>query len=76
MDKQKQLIEYCIQDIVEFITDDRNIPFDKAMELFYSTEVFLKLTDTETGLYRESPSYVYDLLKNEFKNGRLIQEEI
>lgn len=35
-----------------------------------------KLIDTETGLYRESPAYVYGLLQDELNFGRIIQAEV
>ena len=76
MGKQDQLIEFCIQDIVEYIVNDQDIPYDEAMRLFYSSETILKLTDTETGLYLESSAYIYDLYQNEILNGMLIQTEI
>ena len=76
MGKQEQPIEFCIQDIVEYIVNDQGIPYDEAMRMFYSSETFLKLTDTETGLYLESSAYIYDLYQNEILNGMLIQIEI
>lgn len=76
MNKQEQLVEYLLQEIVYMITTDQMLPYDKAMELFYNSEIFDKLQDPETGLYRESPAYVYELFKDELKNGRIVQEEI
>ncbi len=42
MGKQDQLIEFCIQDIVEYIVNDQGIPYDEAMRMFYSSETFFK----------------------------------
>ena len=53
-----------------------SIPLDKAMKDFYNSEVFDRLCDTETGLYRESGGYVYELYKIEKKYGCLLQTEI
>ena len=61
MCKRTQLIEYIIRDIVDMFTTDQNIEYDEAMNKFYNSEVFEKLQDKETGLYLESPEYVYDL---------------
>jgi len=33
------------------------------MEQFYNSEIFDKLQDSETGLYTESASYVYELFR-------------
>ena len=35
-----------------------------------------KLTDESTGLYLESPVYIYGLLKDELESGHIVQNEI
>ena len=76
MCKKDQLLEYSIQDIVDMISTDQNIEYDEAMNKFYNSEVFEKLVDKETGLYLESPEYVYDLFKDEMNFEHIIQAEI
>ena len=76
MCKQGQLIEYMIQDIVDMLATDQNIEYDDAMNKFYNSESFEKLQDKETGLYLESPEYVYDLFRDEMNFGHIIQAEI
>lgn len=76
MDKQDQLIEYIVQDIVDMFSSDQNIEYDEAMDKFYNSKVFEKLQDKETGLYMESSEYVYDLFKDEINFGRIVQAEI
>lgn len=76
MCKKAQLIEYVIQDIVDMLATDQNIEYDEAMNKFYNSEVFEKLQDKETGLYLESPEYVYDLFKDELNFGHIVQAEI
>ena len=76
MSKQDQLIEYIVQDIVDMLAIDQNIEYDEAMNKFYNSEVFEKLQDKETGLYLESPEYIYDLFKDEMNFGHIIQAEI
>ena len=76
MNEKKQLIEYAIQDIVEMISKDQNVEYDEAMNFFYESEVFDKLQDVETGLYRESSAYIYDLYKDELNFGHIVQAEI
>jgi len=73
---EDQLLKYLIQDIVNMISTDQNIEYDEAMNKFYNSEVFEKLIDKETGLYLESPEYVYDLFKDEMNFGHIIQAEI
>jgi hypothetical protein len=76
MSKQEQLIEYITGDIVSFIIEDSKISLNEAMQRLYNSQTFLKLNDLETGLYLESPLYVYDVYKTEKENGRIVQEEI
>lgn len=76
MTKQEQLVEYSIQDIIEYIVADLGIEYDKAMQLFYNSQVFDKLTDIETGLYLESSAYVYGIFQDERNFGNLIQTEM
>ena len=76
MTKQDQLMEFCVQDIIERIVKEQNIDYDEAMNLFYLSQTFAKLNDIETGLYLESSDYVYTLFQDELNFGKIIQTEI
>ncbi|ESL02755.1 hypothetical protein GCWU000282_01625 [Catonella morbi ATCC 51271] len=76
MDKKKQMIEYMVQDLIEIISETQNLEYENAMNLLYNSEIYNKLLDIETGLYRESPAYVYGLLQDEFNFGHIIQAEM
>ena len=76
MSKQKMLAELITGDIISYMMDDQKISLVEAMRQFYASETFAKLIDTETGLYRESSPYVYDIFKAEQENGKLVQLEV
>lgn len=76
MDTKKILIEGIIQDLIKYLCEDKGIAIEDALEMVYNAEVFQKVSDVETGIYRESSSYIYELLKDELVEGRLIQKEI
>ncbi len=76
MTQQEQLIEYITQDILVYLMEEENIDWPEAMRMFYSSATFEKLHDVETGLYLESSAYVFGILKNELRNGKIIQNEI
>ena len=76
MRKEQQMIEYMVQDLVEILSEAQGIEYDIAMHTIYTSEVYDKLLDAETGLYRESPSYVYGLLQDELNFGHIVQAEI
>ncbi len=76
MTKINQMIEYMIQDIVEIISEDRGIEYDVALAELFNSQIYEKIRDEETGLYRESPSYVYGLYQDELNFGKIVQAEI
>ena len=76
MNEKKQLIEFVVQDVVEMISKDMHIDYEDAMNYFYESQIFDKLQDVNTGLYRESSAYVYDLYKDELNFGHIVQAEI
>ncbi len=76
MTKQQQMIEYMIQDLVEVIVEVQKIEYDVAMSVLYCSAIYDKILDVETGLYRESPAYVYGLLQDEINFGKIIQAEL
>ena len=75
-DKKSLMMELVTADVVSAIIEETNVSMQEAMKTFYNSEVFDRLCDPETGLYRESGGCVYDLFKTERKHGRLVQVEI
>ncbi len=76
MTKQEQMIEYMIQDLVEILCEEKHIEFDVALNVLYSSQLFDKIQDPDTGLYRESPGYVYSIFEDELKLGKIVQVEV
>ena len=76
MTKQSQLIEYCLQDIIEMIVNEHKVEYDEAMKMFLGSQTFSKLNDVETGLYLESSDYVYSIFQDEVNFGKIVQAEI
>jgi hypothetical protein len=75
MDIKKELIEGITQEMIKFLCEDKDYDIEKSMDIVYNSQIFVKLSDVETGLYIESPSYVYELLKDELHDGVIIQKE-
>jgi len=74
--KIRFMMDYVTATVVTCIIEDERLPTDEAMKAFYNSETFDRLCDIETGLYRESGGYVYDLYKIEKEYGRIVQLEI
>lgn len=65
------LVDFITTKLVESLMTDKNISIEEAMALFHNSETFEKLTNPDTGLYIESPAFVYSILKDEFKYGTI-----
>lgn len=66
MSKEQTFItDYLLAELVKLIMQDRNLPFQEALDLLYNSALYDKITDVETGLYIQSPDYNYELLQEE-----------
>lgn len=65
------LVEYVTTKVVEFLIRDLNLSLEKAMLMFHNSETFEKLDRQSTGLYIESPAFVYEVLRYEMSHGTL-----
>ena len=74
--KKRLMIDFVTALVIDCIISNNDLSAVEAMKKFYNSEVFERLCDVETGLYRESGAYVYDLFKIELEHGRLVQLEI
>lgn len=63
--QQQEMIEYTTQEIVLYLIEDKRTSMEEAMSLFYLSDTFSKLSDTETGLYLEGSAYIYEMLQRE-----------
>ena len=62
-DKVEWLIESATANIVKIIMLERGLSMIEAMDELFSSSLYAGLADRETGLYLESPSYLYELLQ-------------
>ncbi len=69
--QQQEMIEYTTQDVIGYLIEDNGITMEQAMEQFYMSDTFEKLSDIETGLYLDGSAYVYELLKRENQNKKI-----
>lgn len=67
----RYLFEGISADVVLYLVERDGMELTEAISTLHNSETFAKLEDFDTGLYIESPAYVYDMLKSELKNGRL-----
>ncbi|MCD7927206.1 MAG: hypothetical protein LUI85_21970 [Bacteroides sp.] len=65
------LIQSTVQKLVMLLVRDYKMSIIDAFSTVYNSELYERLNDLDTGLYYQSPLYVYHYLQNELKTGRL-----
>ena len=60
------MIECLCEDIVPMIMEEYHLTDKEAFDRLYKSKTFSKIEDPQTGLYYQSPVYVFDMLKEEF----------
>ena len=63
--------ECMARDLAVMLVEDSQISIPEALDILYNSETYEKLQDERTGLYFQSPVYVYDFLQQELKNGKI-----
>ena len=64
-------IECTTRDLADKLVGDFSITVPQALRVVYNSETYEKLINPKTGLYFQSPLYVYDFLKNEVLTGKM-----
>lgn len=59
------LIDNIISDMTQYLITDYGYTVEKALDTVYSSNMLSILTDEDSELYVQSPSYNYEILKKE-----------
>ena len=62
---QKNLFDIATGNLCAWVAEKEDLEIKEAMRIVYSSKLYEKLQDPETGLYREGPVYLYDMLAEE-----------
>lgn len=64
--EQIQLLKNDLSsELAGYLVDDYHYTPQEAIDVLYTSETFERLQDNATGLYYQSPGYVYSFLQNE-----------
>lgn len=67
-------IEFMIEDlsseIIQMLMEEWSYDMTQAMDVYYNSDTFERLSNPATGLYYQSSGYVYDFLKKEITTGQ------
>ena len=71
MNEIDYMIDAMAADLIALLMERKGWDMDKACDVLYNTDTFAKLSDSKTGLFYQSPLYVYSYLDNEILTGKL-----
>lgn len=57
--------------MTEYLMADYHLDILSAMSVVYNSNTILLLQNSKTGLYYQSPGYVYEILKREYLTGKV-----
>lgn len=63
--EQKYLFEAATADLSARVMEEEGVSLKDALRIVYGSALYQKLQNVETGLYREGPVYLYDMLCEE-----------
>ena len=66
------LIEDLSSEIIQILMEEWEYDMTQAMDVYYNSDTFERLSNPATGLYYQSAGYVYDFLKREITTGRVV----
>ena len=62
--------ECMMRDLAMMLIKKYNVSLSEALHVLYNSETFEKLQDERTGLYFQSPVYVFDFLQKELSRNQ------
>lgn len=69
-DEQKEIMkEDMTEELITMLMASWHYSMNEAMDVLYNSDTFSRLEDDNTGLYYQSPGYVYSFLNQELTTG-------
>ena len=65
--KETFMVETLTRELIARLMEERSLSMREAMDVVYNSKTYVALNNLNTGLYFQSPAYVYDVLEEEIK---------
>ena len=65
------MVEAIAADLAELLVKDFNMSIAESLDTLYNSRTYAILSDSRSGLYFQSPRYVYSFLQKEMETGRI-----
>ena len=63
--KETFMVETLTRELIARLMEERSLTMREAMDIVYNSKTYNALNNPDTGLYFQSPAYVYDVLEEE-----------
>ncbi len=70
--KETFMIETLTRELIARLMEERSISMREAMDIVYKSQTYAALNNLETGLYYQSPVYLYDTLLQELNSSQAV----
>ena len=65
--KETFMVETMTRELIARLMEERSLSMREAMDIVYNSKTYAALNNLNTGLYFQSPAYVYDVLEEELE---------
>ena len=65
------MLECQERDIATILVEEQHMTIHQALDTLYASDTYKALQNPKTGLYFQSPRYVFSYLHEEMKTGRM-----
>ena len=62
---QKKIFDAATRELCASVMENEGLGIKEAMRVVYDSRLYTDLSNPDTGLYREGPVYLYDMLCEE-----------
>ena len=63
--KETFMVETLTRELITRLMEERSLTMREAMDVVFNSKTYAALNNLDTGLYFQSPAYVYDVLEEE-----------
>lgn len=65
------MVDILTRDLITLLMERQGIDMKSAFDIFYNSDTYAALNRPESGLFFQSPKYVYSFLEKEMKTGKM-----
>ena len=65
------MVDILTRDLIALLMERQSMGMESAFDIFYNSDTYAALNRPESGLYFQSPKYVYSILENEMKTCKM-----